>query len=259
MNADPDAIGETVRLNGQNATIVGVTPRKFDGALSPNPSELFVPITVPATLAPELGNDVLAAAQREGFPVADAACAGGDDRCGRSGAGWDYAAPGQGRPDGSAAGQQGQARRADGGWDARADSARIAIEGAGVLCRAHGDGDSDCVPESGDHGAGAEHGASQRAGHPAGGRCKPLPADPANGHGRDFAFPAGGRGRVCAGVWPGGLDRPCTAAGRVPAAARQIGGLACGVVCPRAGRGLRDRIQHSAGDCRRRRPTWRRR
>ncbi|MGC2297786.1 MAG: FtsX-like permease family protein, partial [Acidobacteriaceae bacterium] len=44
---------------GQNATIVGVTPRKFDGALSPNPSELFVPVTVPATLAPELGNDVL--------------------------------------------------------------------------------------------------------------------------------------------------------------------------------------------------------
>jgi macrolide transport system ATP-binding/permease protein len=59
MNADPDVIGETVKLNGQNATIVGVTPRKFDGALSPNPSELFVPITVPATLAPELGNDVL--------------------------------------------------------------------------------------------------------------------------------------------------------------------------------------------------------
>jgi macrolide transport system ATP-binding/permease protein len=59
MNADPDAIGQTVKLNGQNATIVGVTPRKFDGALSPNPSELFVPITVPATLAPELGNDVL--------------------------------------------------------------------------------------------------------------------------------------------------------------------------------------------------------
>ncbi|MGB6901344.1 MAG: ADOP family duplicated permease [Acidobacteriaceae bacterium] len=59
MNADPDAIGQTVKLNGQNATIVGVTPRKFDGALSPNPSEVFVPITVPATLAPELGNDVL--------------------------------------------------------------------------------------------------------------------------------------------------------------------------------------------------------
>ncbi|MGA9985380.1 MAG: ADOP family duplicated permease [Acidobacteriaceae bacterium] len=59
MNADPDAIGQTVKLNGQNATIVGVTPRKFDGALSPNPSEIFVPITVPATLAPELGNDVL--------------------------------------------------------------------------------------------------------------------------------------------------------------------------------------------------------
>ena len=30
---------------------------KFDGALTANPAELFVPITVPATVAPELGND----------------------------------------------------------------------------------------------------------------------------------------------------------------------------------------------------------
>jgi macrolide transport system ATP-binding/permease protein len=59
LNADPDAIGQTIHLNGQPATIVGITPRKFDGALTPNPAELFVPTTVPATLAPELGNDVL--------------------------------------------------------------------------------------------------------------------------------------------------------------------------------------------------------
>jgi predicted permease len=59
LNADPDAIGQTIHLNGQPATIVGITPRKFDGALTPNPAELFVPATVPATLAPELGNDVL--------------------------------------------------------------------------------------------------------------------------------------------------------------------------------------------------------
>jgi len=59
FSADPDVIGQAVRLNGQNATIVGITPPKFDGALSPNPSEIFVPTTVPATLAPELANDVL--------------------------------------------------------------------------------------------------------------------------------------------------------------------------------------------------------
>jgi len=59
LNSSPDAIGQTLRLNGQIATIVGIAPKDFNGALSINPSELFVPITVPATLAPELANDVL--------------------------------------------------------------------------------------------------------------------------------------------------------------------------------------------------------
>jgi predicted permease len=59
LNSDPNAVGQTLRLNGQNASIVGITPRNFSGALSINPAELFVPITVPVTLAPELGNDVL--------------------------------------------------------------------------------------------------------------------------------------------------------------------------------------------------------
>ena len=59
LNSSPDAVGQTLRLNRQTATIVGITPRNFDGALSMNPSELFVPTTVPATLAPELANDVL--------------------------------------------------------------------------------------------------------------------------------------------------------------------------------------------------------
>lgn len=59
LNANPAAVGQTLRLNGQSATIVGIAPKSFDGALSLNPSELFVPITVPATLAPELANGVL--------------------------------------------------------------------------------------------------------------------------------------------------------------------------------------------------------
>jgi predicted permease len=59
FNSDPDVIGQIVRLNGQSATIVGITPPKFDGALTPSPAEIFVPTTVPATLAPELANDVL--------------------------------------------------------------------------------------------------------------------------------------------------------------------------------------------------------
>jgi predicted permease len=59
LNSSSDAVGQTLRLNGQPATIVGITPKNFNGALSLNPSELFVPITAPAALAPELGNDVV--------------------------------------------------------------------------------------------------------------------------------------------------------------------------------------------------------
>jgi macrolide transport system ATP-binding/permease protein len=59
MNSSPNALGQILRLNGQIATIVGITPKNFNGALSINPSELFVPITAPAALAPELANDVL--------------------------------------------------------------------------------------------------------------------------------------------------------------------------------------------------------
>ena len=59
LNADPTAIGQTLRVNGQMATIVGITPRKFDGALSPSPSEIFVPTTAPASMVPELQNDAL--------------------------------------------------------------------------------------------------------------------------------------------------------------------------------------------------------
>ena len=59
LNSSPDAVGQLLRLNGQIATIVGITPKNFNGALAVNPAELFVPITVSAALAPELGNDVL--------------------------------------------------------------------------------------------------------------------------------------------------------------------------------------------------------
>jgi len=59
LNSSLNAVGQTLRLNGQIATIVGITPKNFNGALSINPSELFIPITVPSALAPELANDVL--------------------------------------------------------------------------------------------------------------------------------------------------------------------------------------------------------
>jgi len=59
LNSSLNVLGQALRLNGQFATIVGITPKNFNGALSINPSELFVPMTAPAALAPELANDVL--------------------------------------------------------------------------------------------------------------------------------------------------------------------------------------------------------
>jgi macrolide transport system ATP-binding/permease protein len=59
LNSSPEAIGQILRLNGQIATIVGITPKEFNGAFSIIPADLFVPTTAPAALAPELANDVL--------------------------------------------------------------------------------------------------------------------------------------------------------------------------------------------------------
>jgi macrolide transport system ATP-binding/permease protein len=59
LNSSPDAVGQTIRINAQPVTIVGIAPKDFNGVLPTNPSEIFVPVTVPASLAPELGNDVL--------------------------------------------------------------------------------------------------------------------------------------------------------------------------------------------------------
>ena len=59
LNSSPDAVGQTLRVNGQPATIVGITPRNFNGIMAIDPSEIFVPVTAPAALAPELANDVL--------------------------------------------------------------------------------------------------------------------------------------------------------------------------------------------------------
>jgi predicted permease len=59
LNSAPDVVGSTLRLNGQTATIVGIGPKDFNGVMSFLPAELFVPVTVPAALAPELSDDVL--------------------------------------------------------------------------------------------------------------------------------------------------------------------------------------------------------
>jgi predicted permease len=53
-------VGLVIRVNGQAVTIVGIAPRGFEGAFpAESASELFVPVTAPAAVAPELANDVL--------------------------------------------------------------------------------------------------------------------------------------------------------------------------------------------------------
>jgi predicted permease len=60
LAARPDAVGLALRVNGQAVTIVGIAPRGFEGALAAEAAaELFLPVTVPAAVAPELADDPL--------------------------------------------------------------------------------------------------------------------------------------------------------------------------------------------------------
>lgn len=59
MNGAPDALGQTLRLNGRPAEIVGIGPPGFRGVLPSTPSEIFVPLTVSPALAPELAGNVV--------------------------------------------------------------------------------------------------------------------------------------------------------------------------------------------------------
>ncbi len=59
MDSDPDAVGRTIQVNGQQATIVGIGPREFLGVVPIRPAEIFVPTTSPAAMVPELAGDVL--------------------------------------------------------------------------------------------------------------------------------------------------------------------------------------------------------
>jgi macrolide transport system ATP-binding/permease protein len=59
LGSSPQAVGQTLTLNGQAATIVGITQKDFNGAVPFVSTQLFVPVTVSAAVAPELANDVL--------------------------------------------------------------------------------------------------------------------------------------------------------------------------------------------------------
>jgi predicted permease len=59
LNSDPQVIGRPLRLNGQLATIVGLAPQEFLGMWPWTPSDIYVPVTCGAAVAPELGEDPL--------------------------------------------------------------------------------------------------------------------------------------------------------------------------------------------------------
>ncbi|HTW48263.1 MAG TPA: ADOP family duplicated permease [Acidobacteriaceae bacterium] len=67
FGGEADVAGHALRLNGQNATIVGIAPKGFDGAATLSPVDVFVPVTAPAAMAPELENDVLHAPHLRAF------------------------------------------------------------------------------------------------------------------------------------------------------------------------------------------------
>src|SRR5207245_1902903 len=54
-----DAVGRTLRVNGQTATIIGIGPKDFLGVVPVLPSEIFAPTTSPASMVPELAGDVI--------------------------------------------------------------------------------------------------------------------------------------------------------------------------------------------------------
>ena len=67
LHADPDAVGRTMRVNGQTATIVGIGPRDFLGVMPFIPADVFVPTTVSSSMAPELAGDVIHQREAKSF------------------------------------------------------------------------------------------------------------------------------------------------------------------------------------------------
>ena len=69
LNADPEAVGRTLHVNGRPATIVGVAPDGFRGVFPVNPADVFLPVTAGGSAAPELQGDVLRDAEADRFQV----------------------------------------------------------------------------------------------------------------------------------------------------------------------------------------------
>ena len=69
LDADPGAVGRTLRVNGQSVTLAGIAANGFQGVFPVNPVEIFVPVTAGGALLPELEGDVLSDPTARRFEV----------------------------------------------------------------------------------------------------------------------------------------------------------------------------------------------
>ncbi len=69
LDADPGAVGRTLRISGGSATIVGIAPDGFRGVFPVRPADIFVPVTAGPSVAPELRGDILQDPEADRFQV----------------------------------------------------------------------------------------------------------------------------------------------------------------------------------------------
>ncbi len=69
LNAAPDAVGRSVRLNGHLVTISGVAPKDFLGTTPVVSADIFVPMSMQSDLVPELGENALRRSDLRVFSV----------------------------------------------------------------------------------------------------------------------------------------------------------------------------------------------
>jgi len=69
LNADPQAIGQQIKLNSQSFTIVGVAPASFSGTMSGLSTDVWVPLTAWAKVI-EIGGEAQAASAVAAKPAA---------------------------------------------------------------------------------------------------------------------------------------------------------------------------------------------
>ena len=138
---------------------------KFDGALTANPVELFVPTTV---RQPSLRNSAMTRCTTAASNPSSSSCAllPASPSTPPSLRSTELPAASTKTIPRAAAGRQSQARCPDGRGHARADSPRAPPQTPRLLRRAHGHRHRHRLPQSRHHGARARHQPPQRVGHP---------------------------------------------------------------------------------------------